>query len=98
MTGEPHDVAEALDETAPLLDVVPFYGPPVLLIAGPWLLIGLLLAGPFAVLFTLVLALLAVAAGLALVGAILASPYLLASRLRARRRAPAAVRVAVPAA
>jgi hypothetical protein len=78
-------VAEVVDETAPLLDVVPGYGPPVLLIVAPWLLIGLLLAGPMAVLFTLVVALLAVAACVALAGALLASPYLLVSRLRRRR-------------
>jgi hypothetical protein len=85
MTSRLESVAEVVDETAPLIDVVPVYGPPVLLFVGPWLLTGLLLAGPMALLFTLVVALLAVAACVTMVVALLASPYLLVGRLRRRR-------------
>ena len=84
-----------LAETLPLIGAVPVYGPPVVLVAGPWLLFGLMLAGPFAVLFTLVVVLVAAAALVGLVGAILAAPYLLVRHLRgylashAPMRAPA---------
>ena len=44
-----------------------------------------MLAGPFALLLTLVVALVAVAGLVALVGALLAAPYVLVARLRRRR-------------
>lgn len=92
---------EALDETLPLIGVVPVYGPPIVLLAGPWLLIALMLAGPFAVLFTLVVLLVAACALVGLIGAILAAPSLLVRQLRghgtghASTRAPAAQLAAV---
>jgi hypothetical protein len=67
------------DEIVPLIDVIPLYGPPAVFLAGPWLLFGLVLAGPFALLMTIVIALLA--AGLLIV-AITAPPYLLVRHLR----------------
>jgi hypothetical protein len=83
---------EMLDETVPLIGVIPVAGPPVVLVAGPWLLFGLMLAGPFAVLFTLVVLFVAVAAVVGLIGAILAAPYLLVRHVRGYRAAHASAR------
>ena len=86
---------ETLDETLPLVGAVPVYGPPIILLLGPWLLLALMLAGPFALLLTFVVLLAAAAALVGLIGAILAAPYLLVRHLRetrtshAPRRAPA---------
>jgi hypothetical protein len=73
---------EMLDETLPLVGAIPVYGPPVVLVAGLWLFLALMLAGPFALLVTLVVLLAAGAALVGLIGAILAAPYLLVRRLR----------------
>jgi hypothetical protein len=81
---------EMLEETVSLLEVIPVYGPPIILVAGPWLIVALMLAGPFAVLLTLVVLLVAAAALVALTGAILAAPFLLVARLL-RRREPRAL-------
>src|SRR3954454_6127200 len=68
---------EALDETASLIGAPPIYGPPIIFVLGPWLLVVLLLIPPAAFLITLVLVV-AVAAGLLVaVSALVASPYLL---------------------
>ena len=75
---------EMLEETVSLLEVIPVYGPPIILVAGPWLIVALMLAGPFAVLLTLVVLLVAAAALVALTGAILAAPFLLLTRLLRR--------------
>jgi hypothetical protein len=80
-------VGEEADETLPLVGAVPIYGPPIIVLAAPWLLLSLMLAGPFAVLVTLVVALVAVAVLVGLIGAILATPYLLVRHVR-RYRAP----------
>jgi hypothetical protein len=69
----------ALRELVPLIDAIPFYGPPALLFGLPWALFALMLVGPFAVLVTIVVVL--VAAGLLLL-ALVASPYLLFRHLR----------------
>jgi hypothetical protein len=74
--------ADILGETESFICTVAFYGPPVLFLAAPWLLLGLLLMGPFAALLTVVVALLAAAALLAGIAAILATPFLM---LRSRR-------------
>jgi hypothetical protein len=74
-------LSDIIEETEPLTGVAPVYGPPVALVAVPWLLLGLMLAGPFAVLVTMVVAF-AVAAALAvLIGAILTAPFVLVRRL-----------------
>lgn len=74
---------EVFAQTASLVGVPAFYGPPIIFLLGPWLLLVLLLIGPFALIVTILIAF-AVAAGL-LVGlvAVIASPYLLIRRLRA---------------
>ena len=78
-------VAAALADTVPLIDTVYVAGPPVLLAWAGTVLLALMLAGPFALLVTLVVVLVAVAAVVALAGAILAAPYLLVRHLRGRR-------------
>jgi hypothetical protein len=66
-----------LAEIVPLVDAVAGYGPPVIL-AGPWVFLALMLAGPFACLVVLVaFMVLAATALLALAAAILGAPYLL---------------------
>jgi hypothetical protein len=85
---------EIVDETDPLVGAVPLYGPPVIVLAAPWLLLSLMLAGPFAVLVTLVLALVAVGVLVALIGTILATPFLLVCHLRRSRARHAPLRAA----
>ncbi len=75
--------SETFRATVPILDAPAFYGPPITFVLGPWLLLVLLLIGPFALLLTVLLAL-AVAAGvLAVCVAVIASPYLLIRHLHA---------------
>ncbi len=83
---------ETLDETLPLIGVVPVAGPPIVLLVGPWLLFALMLAGPFALLLTLVVLLVAARALVGLIGAVLAAPYLLVRQLRGRGAAHASTR------
>jgi hypothetical protein len=78
-------VGEMLEEADDLVEFVPVAGPPVVLVLGPWVLLVLMLAGPFAVLVTFVVALLAAAAVVGLIGAIVASPFLLFRHLRGYR-------------
>ena len=85
---------EIVAETEPLVDYVPAAGTPVVFILAPWLLFGLMLAGPFAVLVTLALVMVAAIAIVALAAALVASPFLLVRHLRARA---ADVAVPVPA-
>jgi hypothetical protein len=84
--SERQTFGEMFGELIPLIDAVAGYGPPVIFVAGPWLLLGLLLSGPFAFLVVLVV-FMAVAATVlvALSAAILAVPYLLVHRLRRHR-------------
>jgi hypothetical protein len=74
---------EVLGELIPLVDAIAGYGPPVIFVAGPWLLLGLVLTGPFTVL-VIVVAFMVVAATVvvALTAALLVVPYLLVVRLR----------------
>jgi hypothetical protein len=73
-------VAEVLE----LFDTVFVAGPPVLLLWAGTVLLALMLAGPFALLVTFVVVLVAAAALIALAGVILATPYLLVRHLRHR--------------
>ena len=72
---------EIVQETEPLSGAVPVYGPPVAFVAVPWLLVGLMLAGPFALLVTIAVALVVAAGLVVLVGAVLTAPVVLARRL-----------------
>jgi hypothetical protein len=74
-------------EILPVVGVVVVAGPPVVLLAGPLVVFALILAGPFLLLLTIVALLIAATVLVALIGAILASPYLLVRHLRERRAA-----------
>ena len=83
---------EMLAEIVPLTGAVAGYGPPVILLAGPWLLLGLMLSGPFAVLVIFVVFMVVAATVLvALTAATLAiatAPYVLVRHLRGHRARP----------
>jgi hypothetical protein len=74
-----------LEEILPLIGVVAFAGPPVVLLAGPWLLLALLLIGPFALLLTVVIVGLLAALLVFALAALAATPYLLVRHLRVLR-------------
>jgi hypothetical protein len=88
-------VREMLAEVVPLTGAIPFYGLPVGSVLGPWLLLGLGLAGPFACLFALVVAMIVAAMVLAALAAaalaILAAPSLLVGHVRRHRARHASV-------
>jgi hypothetical protein len=92
MRNDPHQTTgRTMDrELSPLIGVVPVEGPPAILLAVPWLLLVLVLAGPFALLLTIVLAMLAAALIVAALAAIVASPFLLVRHLHAVRARHAA--------
>jgi hypothetical protein len=79
---------EVIEGVAPIALAPAYFGPPVISILGPWLLLVLLLVGPAALLIVFVLAFVFLAAAFAALVALLASPYLLVRHLRARHRAP----------
>ncbi len=83
----------AFAQTAPLISAPAFFGPPIIYVLGPWLLVVLLLIGPFALIFTLLLVTAAAAALLAVCVAVIASPYLLTRHLHAHGTARAKPRV-----
>jgi hypothetical protein len=80
----PPTLREEVAEIDPLIGTVFVAGPPVLVAGAGTVLFALMLAGPFALLVTLVVAFAAAAAVVALAGAILATPYLLIRHLRLR--------------
>jgi hypothetical protein len=75
--------ADMLDEAESLLCTMALYGPPVIFLVAPWLLLGLVLIGPFAVLVALVVALFAAVALVVAIGALLATPFLMIRKRRA---------------
>ena len=76
--------SDLVTDVLPVVDTVFVAGPPVLLAWTGTVLFALMLAGPFALVVTLTLALAAAAAVVTLAGAILATPYLLIRHLRLR--------------
>ena len=76
---------ELVFETLPLVGAVFVAGPPVVFVGGPWLLFVLMLLGPFVLLCTLAVALVAGMGLLALCWGILATPYLLVRRMRGHK-------------
>ena len=74
---------EVFDERAAFIGTPAFFGPPIIFVLGPWLLLVLLLIGPFALILTLLLVLALAAALLAVLVAVIASPYLLICHLHA---------------
>jgi hypothetical protein len=94
-SGHP-TLADRLVETVPLISAPAFFGPPVIFVFGPWLLLVLLMIGPVALLITFVI-LAALAVGLlAALGALIASPFLLMRHLRARHQSAPAARPVKP--
>ncbi len=86
---------EMVGEALSLICFVAVAGPPVIFLAAPWLLLALLVSGPFALALTLVVALVAAAALVAGIGAI---ALLIARRLRTLRASlarPAAAHVSI---
>src|SRR3954465_10899416 len=71
-------------EVGPIIGTVFVAGPPVLLAWTGTVLFALMLAGPFALLVTLVIAFAAAAAVVTLAGAILAPPSVLVRHVRVR--------------
>ena len=80
----PRTRGDLLADVLPVFDTVYVAGPPLLVVWAGTVLFALMLAGPFALLVTFGLVLVAVAALVALAGAILATPYLLVRHLRVR--------------
>jgi hypothetical protein len=76
-----------------VIGVVDVAGPPVIFVAGPWLLLALMLIGPFALLVTFVVVGLVAAALLVTLAAILAAPFALVRRLHRGYRASQAISV-----
>ena len=76
---------DMLADIVPVIDTVFVAGPPVLVMGTGTVLLALMLAGPFALLVTFLLVLIAAVALVALAGAILATPYLLVRHLRGHR-------------
>jgi hypothetical protein len=79
-------LAEWLGATVPLISAPAYFGPPVIFLLGPWLVLVLLLIPPAAVLITLALVVVLAAALLVALVALVASPYLLVRHVRARHR------------
>jgi hypothetical protein len=80
----PPTLRDEVTEVGPLIGTVFVAGPPVLLAWTGTVLFALMLAGPFALLVTLVIAFAAAAAVVTLAGTILAAPYLLVRHVRLR--------------
>jgi hypothetical protein len=76
--------SDVLADVLPVIGTVYVAGPPILFAWAGTVLFALMLAGPFALLVTLVAVVVAAAALLALAGAILATPYLLIRHFRLR--------------
>ena len=88
LTKAPPSVRDTLNELLQLLDVVVVAGPPASFILVPWLLLVLVLVGPFLLLLTMAAITLLVVLLVGLIAAVLATPYLLVRR-RLRGRQPA---------
>ena len=80
----PPTFGDQLSEVIPVFDTVYVAGPPVLVVWAGTVLFALMLAGPFALVVALAVALAAAATVVTLAGAILATPYLLIRHFRAR--------------
>jgi hypothetical protein len=82
--SRPPTLRAQVGEIDPIIGTVFVAGPPVLIMWAGTVLFALMLAGPFALLVTLVLVFAAAATLVALAGAIVASPYLLIRHFRLR--------------
>jgi hypothetical protein len=84
---------EILDDVLPVIGVICVAGPPVVFLAGPWLLLALMLSGPFALVVAFVAVGLAAIALLVTLAAICAAPYVLVRRLQRSYRASQGISV-----
>jgi hypothetical protein len=66
-----------------MLGVPAFFGPPIIFVLGPWLLLVFLLIGPLALLVVGLLVMAVATCLLAVLAAVIASPYLLIRHLHA---------------
>ena len=87
---------EILDDVLPVIGVIFVAGPPVVFLAAPWLLLALMLSGPFALVVAFVVVALAAAALLATLAAICAAPVVLVRRLRRSYRSTQPTGAPVP--
>ena len=78
---------EMLEETLPLVGVIPVAGPPAILLAAPWLLLVLVLVGYFALMLTAAAVLVAAAALVGLIRELVVAPHRLFRDLRIHRAA-----------
>jgi hypothetical protein len=93
---EPPTFGEILDDVLPVIGVIFVAPPAVIFLAGPWLLLGLMLSGPFALLVALAIVGLAATGLLVALAALAAAPYVLVRHLRGRYRSARAMGVPVP--
>jgi len=87
---------ETLDDVLPVIGVIFVAGPPVVFLAAPWLLLVLMLSGPFALVVAFVAVVLAGIALVAAMAAIVAAPVLLVRHAYRSYRASEPVSVPVP--
>jgi len=87
---------EILDDILPVIGVIVVAGPPVIFLAGPWLLLVLMLSGPFALVVAYVVVGLVAVALLAALAAIVVAPFVLVRRLHRTYRSARATGVPVP--
>lgn len=87
---------DMLDDVLPVIGVIFVAGPPVIVLAGPWLVLVLMLSGPFALVVAFVLVGLVAAALLVTVAAIVVAPFVLVRRLHRSYRSGRATGVPVP--
>src|SRR4051794_40799189 len=95
-SGERPTFREMLDDVLPVIGVVFVAGPPVIFVAGPWLLLVLMLSGPFALVVAFVVVGLVAGALLATPGALVVAPFVLVRRPPRRYPAARATRVPPP--
>src|SRR3954462_15615644 len=88
---------EMLDDVLPVIGVVFVAGPPVIFLAAPWLLLVLMLSGPFALVVAFVVVGLVAAALLATLAAIVVAPFVLVRRLHRTYRSARPTGVPGPA-
>jgi hypothetical protein len=91
--SRPPTFAEVAADIVPVIGVILVAGPPVIFIAGPWVLLCLMLTAPFAVLVAYVAIPVAAAALLATLIGICATPYLVLRGLHRRHRTSRAIAV-----
>jgi hypothetical protein len=94
--GESPTLRETLDDVLPVIGVVFVAGPPVVFLAAPWVLLALMLAGPFALVVAFVAVVLAAVAAVVALAAIATAPVLLVRHLHHRYQSARPVSVPVP--